>query len=157
VKQLIQKYQSEAVSLQKLNQLEQVVIPAGEVDEPLAHQPPKLTNATWENGTLTLELDRPVNDGWLQALWNMGNYSSIMGAEPQRFHFNGNITRVSASESAAQAIVDHFKNWLPTATTVYRQRLEAELRQREIERKRALQQQKEAEERNLRVNKSLRI
>lgn len=157
VKQLIQKYQAEAVSLQKLNNFEQIVIPAGEVDEPLAHQPPRLVNATWNNGTLTLELDRPVNDGWIQALWNMGNYSSIMGAEPQRFHFNGKVTRVASNESAAQSIVDHFKNWLPAATTIYRQALEAEVRDREVQRRRALQQQKEAEERNLRVNRTLRI
>jgi serine/threonine protein kinase len=158
VKQLIQKHEAEVVSLQKLNQLEQVVIPAGEIDDSLAHEPPSLVGASWKDGLLTLELDRPVNDKWAQTLqYRMGNYGSIMGAEPNRFHFQGKTAHVSVEEGAAQLVIDYFKSWLVQTTSVYKQEREAELRQAEMKRRQELQQQRETEERNLRVNQALRI
>jgi serine/threonine protein kinase len=62
LKGLIRKYETEAVSLQRLSEIEGTVIKEGEIDEPLALTPPKLIGADWNRGTLTLTLDRPVND-----------------------------------------------------------------------------------------------
>ena len=42
VKGMIQRYQAEAVSLQRLSEIQHNVITVGEIDEPLALDPPKL-------------------------------------------------------------------------------------------------------------------
>ena len=157
VKQLIQKHHAEAVSLQKLSALESVVIPAGEVDEPLAHEPPKLIGVEWRDGQLTLQLDRRVNPGWQQALLNMGNFSAVLGKGPEVFSFSGDTARVHAMEHEAQSVIDHFKNWLPVATRVYKHRLEGEMKRAEAQRIEQLRRERANEERNLKLNQSLRI
>jgi serine/threonine protein kinase len=157
VKQLIQQYRMEAVSLQRLSQINHTIIPAGSVDEPLAHEPPSLIDAYWDGGTLHLTLDRPVNAEWVSALQNMGNFTSVMGAGPDRFSFSGTTARVPAQEGSAQIIINHFKAWLPQATRVLRERLEGKMRQQEEQRRENLRIKQEAEERRLRVNRTLRV
>src|SRR6266851_262351 len=71
LKGAIQRYQSEAVTVQRLSKLDGTVIKAGEIDEPLALEPPKLIGFDWENGVLTLVLDRAVNHAWVTALQQM--------------------------------------------------------------------------------------
>ncbi|WP_332768499.1 serine/threonine-protein kinase [Phenylobacterium sp.] len=158
VKSHIQKYHAEAVSLQRLRELDQVVIPAGEVDDPLAHQPPTLVGANWADGRLTLTLDRPVNEGWSQVLrFRLGSHSAVMNAGPEQFQFSGNIATIHVQENSAQSAIDHFKRWLPQATNVYRYELETATKQRETRRLEELRQQRAAEEQRLRVNSNLRI
>jgi serine/threonine protein kinase len=86
VKQLIQRYRAEVVTLQKLSKLRGAVIPQYEIDEPLAHNPPIVVGAGWTNGILTLTLDRPVTSEWVQALRQVGSYYSVLGAEPELSH-----------------------------------------------------------------------
>lgn len=61
VKGLIQRYKAEAVSLQRLSEIDGTVFKSAQVDEPLAETPPKLIDFDWDGSTLTLLLDRPVN------------------------------------------------------------------------------------------------
>jgi serine/threonine protein kinase len=61
VKQAIQKYRAEAVSLQRLSEISKTVIKVGDIDDPLAQESPKLIGADWSEGRLTLTLDRPVH------------------------------------------------------------------------------------------------
>jgi serine/threonine protein kinase len=157
VKRLIQRHQEEAVSLQRLSRINDTVVRAGEIDEPLAQVAPVLTAAYWDNGLLRLTLDRPVTTEWVNALHNMGNYTSIMGAEPQRFQFSGATTSISVPEHSAQMVIDHFKAWLPQATRVLKQRLYEKARQEEARQREQLRQEREAEERRLRVNRNLRV
>jgi serine/threonine protein kinase len=157
VKQLIQRHHAEAVTLQKLSVLENTVVRAGEVDDPLAHEPPNLVGASWLNGQLTLELDRPVNDGWVRGLRSMGNYHSVMGVPPESFNFNGRTARVSVVDYSAQDVINHFKIWLPKATIAYKHQLEAEIRREEANRVERLRRERENEERHLRLNQSLKI
>jgi serine/threonine protein kinase len=64
LKGMIQRYRAESVSLQRLGELQHTVIKVGEIDEPLALDPPRLVNADWDGRVLTLMLDRPVNRAW---------------------------------------------------------------------------------------------
>lgn len=158
VKIQILKYRSEAVTLQRLSQIEQIIIPAGQVDEPLAHEPPKLVGADWNNGMLTLTLDRPVNRQWVDVLQQrLGNFSYPMNAHPSRWQFSGTNVTVGMDEGSAQSAIDNFKAWLPQATRVYRQELEQQLQRREQEQRRALAQQRAVEEQRLRVNRNLKF
>ena len=134
IKGLIQRHRAEAVSLQKLNTLRDTVISAGEVDDPLAHEPPKLIGAEWDgNGVLRLTLDRPVHDQWVHALRHMGNFSAVMGIGPERFSFRGTTASVPVDTHSVQPVIDHFKNWLPKATSVLKSNLEYEIKSAKAE------------------------
>jgi serine/threonine protein kinase len=157
VKTLIQRHRAEAVSLQRLRELDKVVVPIGEVSDPLAHQPPKLIGAEYDAGTLRLKLDRPVNENWVRALHNMGNYSAPMEAPPEAFRFNRAEVVVNVPDHAAQRAIDHFKQWLPRASDVLKYTLEQEARRQEEERRNQLKRDRDAEQRRLEVNRSLRL
>jgi serine/threonine protein kinase len=155
VKDLLQRHQAEQVSLQKLSQITREVVKVDEIDDPLALEPPKIVGVNWNNGSLTIKLDRPVNEAWINALRNMGNYSSAMNRGPETFQFKGTEARVSSNDHEAQNIINHFKGWLPQATRVLKQHLEQKAAHEAHQRAEALRRAKEAEERLIRVNKNL--
>jgi serine/threonine protein kinase len=157
VKMLIQRHKSEAVSLQRLSQIEGTVIKATEIDEPLAETPPRLVDADWNGGLLTLTLDRPVTPDWINALHNMGSFASVAGNPPQLFSFRGNQATISALEHEVQMVVDNFKAWLPTASSTLRLLLQQKAQQEEDARKEQLRHQRNAEEQRLRVMRNIRI
>jgi serine/threonine protein kinase len=157
VKRLIQRHQEEAVSLQRLSKINETVVRAGEIDEPLAQVAPVLLNANWDNGLLLLTLDRAVTTEWINALQNMGSFTSVVGVEPHNFRFRGATATVQTRGNSAQMVIDYFKSWLPQATRVLKQRLEENVRKEEARRREQLRQKREAEEERLRVNRNLRV
>lgn len=157
LKGLIQKSNAEAVTLQKISKITNTVIPEGAIDDPLAFEPPRLVAAEWDNNQLFLTLDRPVSNEWVQAIQNMGNCTSIMGIGPERFRFSGEKVSVICPEHSAQDAINYFKQWLPQATQVLKYQLEQEEKRKHDARVEQLRQEKEAEERRLRVNSSLKI
>lgn len=157
IKGLIQRYEYEAVALQKLSKINGTVIKSSEIDEPLAEVPPRLVNFEWDRGQLTLILDRPVTRKWVNALYQMGNYSSVMGKPPGVFVFNGNRAGVPAREHEVQLVIDYFKGWLPLASRNLKSLLEQAARKEEANRKEQLRIEREAEEQRLRVLRNIRI
>jgi serine/threonine protein kinase len=157
VKATIERHRANAVSQQKLSQLSKVVIREGDIDEPLAFEPPKVVGAYYDNGTLTLTLDRPVNQGWVNALCNMGGYTSTLQGPPQAFQFDGNKAAVSIPDYDAQNAINHFKDWLPKATAVYKYNLENQAKYEAQRRQVQLQREREAEERRIKINQQLKI
>jgi serine/threonine protein kinase len=157
VKDLLQRHQAEAISLQRLSQITREVVKVGEIDDPLASDPPRIVGVNWNNGTLFIELDRPVHEGWVSALQNMGSHSSVWNRGPETFQFNGTKARVAANEHEAQQIIDHFKVWLPQATRVLRHNLEQNAIKAAQQRTAELARAKAEEERLIRVNSSLKF
>lgn len=157
VKDLLQRYQEEAISLQRLSQITREVVKVGDIDDPLATDPPSIVGVNWSNGTLIIKLDRPVNQDWVNALRNMGSYSSAMNRGPETFQFNGTEARVAANDHEAQHIIDHFKNWLPQATSVLRYNLEQRAIRAAQQRTAELARAKAEEERFIRVNSNLKF
>jgi serine/threonine protein kinase len=157
LKGLIQRYKSEAVSVQRLNRLSSTVISAGEIDEPLAHEPPRLVSFDWDERKLTLTLDREISPIWITALHQMDSCNFIMGKGPEAFSFRGTQASVAAEDHEVQSIINHFKDWLPVATKKLKVLLERAAQQQEAERKEKLRREREAEERRLRVMRSTKI
>ena len=157
VKGLIQRYQTEAVTLQRLSRIDATVIPTHEIDEPLAYEPPRLVDADWDGRRLTLTLDREVSKDWVAALRRMGNHSAVWGKGPETFSFQGNQAFIDVQEHEVQPVIDHFKNWLPVATRTLKNLLEQAVQRQETERKEQLRRSREAEERRLRVLRNIKI
>lgn len=157
VKARIQRYQTEAITRQRLSSIERTVIPAEQVDAPLAHVPPQLASADWQRGTLILTLDRPVSPEWLRAFTEMTIPGYVSGKAPGNFYFNGTQVTVNAEPHEAQLVVDHFKTWLPTATRHLKVQLEADAKRHEEQRREQLRREREAEEQRLNVISKLTI
>lgn len=158
IKGLIQRHQSESVSMQRLSKFDNMVISSSEVDDPLALEPPKLVNFDWVAQRLTLILDRPVSPDWVTSLQNMrGSYSAVWGKGPETFSISGNKATVAAQEHEVQQIIDFFKSWLPMATHQLKYFLEDNNRRQEAERKENLRREREAEERRLNLMRNIRI
>jgi serine/threonine protein kinase len=157
LKGLFERFGAEAVTLQRISDIDGTVIKSDKIDVPLAEEPPRLIGADWNNGTLILTLDRSVTRDWISALQNGGANSWVMGAAPQQFSFNDNLARINAPEQAIQQVIDHFKSWLPRATQVLKHNLEQKVLRDEQNRREELRRQKEAEERRLKVLRNIRI
>ncbi len=157
LKGLIQRYRSEAVAVQRLSQIDATVIRADEIDDPLAHEPPRLVNAEWDGQQLTLILDREVSQEWIDALRNMGSHTSVMGKPPEAFTFRGNQASIDAREDEVQSVIDYFKVWLPKATQMLKYRFEQAVVRQKAEREEELRREREAEERRIRVMRNIKI
>lgn len=157
LKGLIQRYRAEAVAVQRLSRFDATVISAQEIDEPLAHEAPRLLAADWNGRQLTLTLDREVSRDWVGALHNMGSHSSVMGKPPTAFSFQGNLASVDVEEHQVQPAIDHFKEWLPMATRTLKYQLEQAAQRQEAERREQLRHEREAEEQRLRVLRNIKI
>lgn len=148
---------NEFITQQKISSLKKTVVPTTEIDDPLITDPPKLVNFDWNRGALTLFLNRPVNSKWIWALQNMGGYASLWGIEPGSFTFSGNEARISISENNVQAMINHFKNWLPKANRMYEQRIRQEKLKAEEESRQKLQREIEEQEARQRVLEKVKI
>ena len=157
VKDLLQKMQAAEISRQRLSAAKNEVVKVGEIDDDLALTPPKVVGASWDGGSLTLTLDRPVHQGWVNALQNMGGHTSVMGRGPERFTFTGKTARIQSREDEAQRIIDYFKEWLPRATQKLKYDLETAASQAAAKRRHELELERIREESLLRVNSSLKI
>ncbi|WP_207003580.1 serine/threonine-protein kinase [Trinickia mobilis] len=144
-----------AVSLQKISRIDQAVIRASDVDDPIVANGIRVVGGKWDKGTLRLEFSESVNPKWLQALGKMGNYSSLMNKGPERFQFSGKVASIDAQEHEIEAIVQHFKNWLPTATRVYEDQLKRDAEAKAAAERAELLQRRKAEEDNMRVQSTL--
>jgi serine/threonine protein kinase len=142
---------------QKLAANQADVIPAGQVDHPLVVAPPQIVDVDWSNGRLRIILDKAVTGDWVQALYRMGNFTSLMGAEPQRFQFQGREASVQADEYNAQQVIDYFKQWIPKASARLKLDIEEADSQRRHDEQQKLKQERDALEARQRVTAKLRI
>lgn len=123
IKQELKARGEEYVSFQKINQLEQTVIPTGEIDDPIVREPMRIVGFDWEDGVLKLEFNHAVNSIWQWALLNMGGYTSISGKGPEIFQFKGNQAIISSTATQVKDIINYFKQWLPNANLTYKNKL----------------------------------
>ena len=157
VKQQLIGRKQEFITRQRISQLKQTVVPVTDLDDPLITDPPRLVNFDYQQGTLILYLQQPVNAKWINSLHNMGTYTSLMYAGPERFSFAGYIARISARESDVQQIINYFKAWLPNANRVYEETVRREKQEAEEQQRKQLQKEIEEEERRQRILAKVRI
>ncbi len=144
---------NEFVTRQRVSELKNTVIPVTELDDPLIDDPPRLVGFDWDQGTLTLVLSRPVNALWILQLQNMKNYTWVPDQPPNAFAFSGKEAAVRVPENEVQRVIDHFKQWLPKANSMYAYRVRRDTEEREATKRQELLReiaQQEARQRVLR-------
>ncbi len=160
VKTLIAVHRNEFAALQKLSEIQKKVIKVGEIDNPLAFEPPKLIAFDWANGALTLTVDRPLNPAYIYALQTMPT-GWLMGYEPQRFSFKPHGTTAVVpcppSDQTVQQLINFFKTWLTQASQELKQSLENKARQDQYQREEELKRVREAEEARLKLLRNVQV
>lgn len=148
---------NEFITRQRISILNQTVITETDIDDPLISDPPRLVNFDYDQRTLILILNQPINPKWVWALQNMGSYSSIMGIEPEAFSFSGDRATIQAEEKEVQDIINYFKGWLPMANRKYEERLRKEITDEANSKRKRMQQEIEEQERRQRILKNVKI
>jgi serine/threonine protein kinase len=159
IKQQLVARGNDFINKQKLNQLKTQVIPESEVDDPFITNPIGIERvADYRGGMLSFELSASPPPSWIMAFRGLGNYAAIIGSEPQQFVFSGNLASVPiSSESAAQMVVNHAKNYVQQANIEYRGNVER-TQQKQLAQQRAdLLKKIEEEERRIRVLNGIRL
>ena len=157
VKQQLIGRKKEFVTRQRISELKQAVVPVTDLDDPLIIDPPRLVDFDYEREVLTLIFQRPVNAKWIDAFHNMGNYSFMEYARPERFSFADDKAIIPAREGDVQQIIDHFKAWLPNANRVYEGMVRREKQEAEEQQRKQLQKEIEEQERRQRIRANVRI
>lgn len=157
VKTILKIRGADHVTEQKLNNLKSTVIPASEIDDPLVVTPIQIVDFDWNKNLLTLVFSQPINQRWINAVHNMGSYNSILGKGPEKFQFQGNQAKISADEREVQAIIDYFKTWIPLITSRYKQYLEEEIHNKQVEDRQKIIKEIEEEEAKARLRKNIRL
>ena len=140
IKNLLIARGNEFVQQQKLDALRKTVIPIGVMSDALINNPIALEDVDYENGYLIFTISQSPNGKWLHHFHNMGSFGAIMGSGPEYFNFNRNKASVPVTESAAQMVVNHFKNYLQRTNMLYAHDVKAQLVQEEQEARRQLQE-----------------
>jgi len=158
VQKILIGYKNTFITRQKINELENTVIPTTSInDDPLISDPPRLVDANWDRDQLTLILSRPVNSKWNWALHNMGGHTSVWGKGPEIFNFHKNEATIAANADDVQRIIDYFKTWLPRVNGVYKQKIEREKREAEEKLRMELEREIELQKTRERVLKEIEI
>ena len=112
----------------------------------------------WDNGTLKLRLDRAPEPGWVARFQQpRSGYTSVMGAGPTAFQFQGDRASIHAEERSVQQIINHFKNYLDMTTRDYQADLNEKAARDEQQLRRKLEQEVAEAERRSRVLGNLTI
>jgi serine/threonine protein kinase len=146
---------NEFIALQQLDAKRRAVVPTS---APGQVAPVRLIGCDWDRGTLSLQLDRVPEQGWLQRFQQpRQNYSFVGGAGPTAFRFFGNTATVRADERLAQQIINNFKQFLEMATRGYQEELNARAAKMEQEQRRDLELEVVEAEKRARILKELKI
>lgn len=146
---------SEAESVQKLNRLQEQVIPVGEIDDPLVLDPLSIIGKDWNEGMLSIRLSQPVTEKWQTVLARTPGLSYYPGLEPARYGVRGDQVVVVVGSQMAKRAYAQFVEWLPTVRKAYEQAVSTELRTQERARKQRLECEREKEQERLRVLREL--
>jgi serine/threonine protein kinase len=157
IKQELIARKNEFVTLQRISDLQKIVVPISEIDDPIITDPIRLINFDWNKGNLILYLNQPVNDRWISAIKHPGSHTSVFGKGPERFAYDGDKAYIDVLEQDVQRVIDYFKQWLPNANEKYEQLIRNEQTEKERRQRQELQSALEEQERRERILKNVRI
>ena len=171
IKQKLIANKLEFVSRQKINTLEQTVIPETDIVDPIIAEPIRLIGVdvqlskdgyrNMSNGNMIFHLSQSANDKWINAFKSIGNFTYIAGeCEPKLFEFSGrmkNEATLALRREPDQRYVDLFKSYLVIANRDYDTIIRNEQRQKIENEKRKLQDEIEREKMRQNFLQALKI
>lgn len=133
------------ISLQRLDDSKKRVIPESEIVDPLVSDPIRLVEVVdYSNSTLTLRLNRPVNDMWKGCFTKRATaFTANVSSAGVSFH--GDKVQIIVSEHFLEQGVSFVKEYIPLANEEYASEVKHE-HQKEIARQHAALKSAIAEE-----------
>jgi serine/threonine protein kinase len=158
VKRELIALKSECVSRQKIGELSKQVIPDTEIEDSLILNPPKLIDAKYSDGVLTMQLSCDVNSKWGAIFRNpREGHSSLWGKGPATFRISGRSLIVSSNGNDAQEIVNYAKGYVEMANRGYKSEVENENRRQIEQEKQRLKEALERAKKEQIINQNLKI
>jgi hypothetical protein len=161
IKRTLMAKGNEFISRQKLDTLQQTVVPSSVVTDPFVQNPVKVVGCDVEGDTMVAKLNIEPPRDWLGIFGQQRVNAFVQGAEPANWKFIRDEARVRVQprrlELEAQMILDYLKQYVQSANTTYRHHLEYALRQREEDQRRSLQEQVAQEQRRQRILGKLKV
>jgi hypothetical protein len=152
---------NEFISRQKLDTLQQTVVPSSVVTDPFVRNPVKVIGCDIQGDTMVAKLNIEPPRDWLGIFAQQRVNAFVQGAEPANWNFIRDEARVRVYaqrlELEAQMILDYLKQYVQSANTTYLQHLEFAVRQREADQRRSLQEEIAQEQRRQRIIGKLKI
>lgn len=149
VKQQLIARGNEFVALQKISELQKVVVPATEVS---AVPDLSFVQFDYQSGRLLITLDREPPRGWIQFFQNPPDgHSELVGYGPDRFSLSGRTLSIAAPEHVVEGVVNHAREYARKATRGLTQRLAEEAKRAEREAREVVKRQLAAEEERARI------
>ncbi len=143
---------SDFIAAQRLSEHKKKIISENEIDDPLVDSPPKISEVDWQDGELILTLNTGVNSPWADCFKNIGDYSCMVGYEPNKFQVTTMELRIECPEGAAMKLLDYAKDYVAKANKSYEQFVHRRLN----EEKRKLEARVKEIEKNREVSDRLR-
>lgn len=147
---------NEFISRQRLDKLQQTVVPVETVTEAFAL---KRVGVDVRGSSIIVHLSEEPPGDWLRLFAGQPVRAFVAGAEPINWRFDKKEASASLHpqrlESEARSVLNHFDNYLETANSSYLQILKNRARQREETLRRDLQTEVEGEQRRLRILRKL--
>ncbi|HVS86612.1 MAG TPA: serine/threonine-protein kinase [Candidatus Acidoferrum sp.] len=161
IKRTLMAKGNEFISRQKLDTLQQTVVPSSVVTHPFVHNPVKVIACDISGDTMVAKLNIEPPRDWLGIFAQQRVYTFVQGAEPANWNFTRDEARVRVHprhlELEAQMMLDYLKQYVQSANTTYLQHLEFAVRQREADQRRTLQEEIAQEQRRQRIISKLKI
>jgi serine/threonine protein kinase len=153
IKQQLIGRKNDFIRLQKIDTLENTVVPSSQVIDPLINTPVKGHDLTYENGLLIFHMNH-LNKDWVEIFQSLDYGTAIWLASPAYFNARGNTLSINAKEQDIQRIVDDFKRWVNMTNQRYKTKRENDQKSEETRQRQLLQDrvEKEKKEASIREN-----
>jgi len=111
------------IEWQRLDQQKKIVVPATEVNDPIIADPIRaIEKVDYENQTLVLRLNQPVNEKWKECFYLRATaFSTNFSANQIAFH--GDKVHLLVNSHFVDQAVNYFKEYSRTANEEYAQRV----------------------------------
>lgn len=157
IKKELNVRQDEYISLQKLSQLKETVIPTNEIDDPLIREPIEITGTDYIDGNLILKLSKNTNPLWEHSFHTIGSHFAIMRKGPDQFGFDQSVAVILAQEHEVQQMVDLFKNYARSADAKYKAQVIRDQKATDKKESDELKRKIEEEEKRKRILETIKI
>lgn len=110
----------------------------------------------WRDGVLHLTLDGAPPQGWLDAFRNPGgSYSTVMGAELERFQLKGRVLSVPAEPHIVQGVYRLVPGYISNAGRALREARQAAAERQALLKRREIEKRQQEEQKRLDVLRGL--
>lgn len=138
VKQMLIQGGNQFVQQQKLDKLKKRVVPTTEPSDPLIDDPVRIVSWDWNDGSLTLSLNRAPHAPWIHTFRRLRVTGFVGQAEPSRASIEGTAMTLTAPEHVVQTVYNYARSWIEQANSEYAENVRRALRETEERQRRDL-------------------